>query len=52
MSWGRCLGVGSLSDGVKESLPVACDVLARERWDAFLDTMMFDMFDVSLVGIS
>ena len=46
------MGVESLFDGVKESLPVACGVLARERWDAFLDKMVFDMLDVSLVGIS
>ena len=50
-SWGRSVGFEGLFDGIKESLPVACGFVVRERRGTFFDRMICGVLDISLVGI-
>ena len=46
-SWSRSVGVEGLLGGFKESLPVACGFVTRERRDTFLDRMIYGVLYVS-----
>ena len=50
-SWGRSVGFEGLFDGIKESLPVACGFVVRERRGTFFNRMICGVLDISLVGI-